>query len=183
MMSLVCFSFILKQTFHGVKEISAISVIMAFFIGLTWPVAIEQSKTQIAVWIADKNLMLDMAVILTWDVALTILFCVYYVDLTTSEYVSRSKRMFFIFLKYFPGILVFPVLFSILVTVIFLFPGMSFQLVAWVLAGIVFILSVMSTYGLRRLLPEFSIRLEMLFIMEVLLGLMGILATVNGRIG
>lgn len=182
-MTLVCFSFILKQTFHGVKEISAISVIVACFIGLAWPLAIEQSKTQIAVWIADKNLMLDMAVILTLDVALTILFCVYFVDMKTSEYVSRSKRLFFIFLKYFPGILVFPVLFSILVTVIFLFPGMSFQMMAWILAGTVFLLTIMFTYGLRRLLPETSIRLEMLFIVEVLLGLIGVLATVNGRIG
>ena len=47
MMILVCFSFVLKQTFHGVKEIMIISVLVAFFVGMTWPFAIEQSKTQI----------------------------------------------------------------------------------------------------------------------------------------
>lgn len=73
MMILVCFSFVLKQTFHGVKEIMIISVLVAFFVGMTWPLAIEQSKTQIAAWIADQKLMLDMAVLLSIDVALMML--------------------------------------------------------------------------------------------------------------
>ena len=112
MMILVCFSFVLKQTFHGVKEIMIISVLVAFFVGMSWPFAIEQSKTQIAAWIADQKLMLDMAVLLSIDVALTMLFCVHHVDLKTSEQVSRRKWMCFIFLKYFPGLLVFPVVYA-----------------------------------------------------------------------
>lgn len=181
MMILVCFSFVLKQTFHGVKEIMIISVLVAFFVGMTWPLAIEQSKTQIAAWIADQKLMLDMAVLLSIDVALTMLFCVNHVDLKTSEHVSRRKWVFFIFLKYFPGLLVFPVLFSVLVMTIFLLPGVSFQVVAWVLAVVLLVLTPVFTYGLRWLLPERPIRLELLFLVEVLLGLVGIIGTVNGR--
>lgn len=153
MMILVCFSFVLKQTFHGVKEIMIISVLVAFFVGMTWPFAIEQSKTQIAAWIADQKLMLDMAVLLSIDVALTMLFCVHHVDLKTSEHVSHRKWMFFIFLKFFPGLLVFPVLFSVLVMTIFLLPGVSFQVVAWVLAVVLLVLTPVFTYGLR--LPTF----------------------------
>ena len=181
MMILVCFSFVLKQTFHGVKEIMIISVLVAFFVGMTWPFAIEQSKTQIAAWIADQKLMLDMAVLLSIDVALTMLFCVHHVDLKTSEHVSRRKWVFFIFLKYFPGLLIFPVLFSVLVMTIFLLPGVSFQVVAWVLAVVLLVLTPVFIYGLRWLLPERPIRLELLFLVEVLLGLMGIIGTVNGR--
>lgn len=181
MMILVCFSFVLKQTFHGVKEIMIISVIVAFFVGMTWPFAIEQSKTQIAAWIADQKLMLDMAVLLSIDVALTMLFCVNHVDLKTSEHVSRRKWCFYIALKYFPGLLVFPVLFSLLVMTIFMLPGMSFQVVAWVLAVILLVLTPALTYGLRWLLPERPLRLELLFLVEVLLGLMGIVGTVNGN--
>lgn len=181
MMILVCFSFVLKQTFHGVKEIMIISVLVAFFVGLSWPFAIEQSKTQIAAWIADQKLMLDMAVLLSVDVALTMLFCVHHVDLKTSEHVSRRKWMFYIALKYFPGLLVFPVLFSLLVMMIFMLPGMSFQVVAWTLAVALLVLTPALTYGLRWLLPERPIRLELLFLVEVLLGLMGIVGTVNGN--
>ena len=181
MMILVCFSFVLKQTFHGVKEIMIISVLVAFFVGMAWPLAIEQSKTQIAAWIADQKLMLDMAVLLSVDVALTMLSCVHHVDIKTSEYVSRRKWVFFIFLKYFPGMLIFPVLFSVLVMTIFMLPGVSFQIVAWVLAILLLFLIPVLTYGLRWLLPECPIRLELLFLIEVLLGLMGIIGTVNGR--
>ena len=181
MMILVCFSFVLKQTFHGVKEIMIISVLVAFFVGMAWPFAIEQSKTQIAAWIADQKLMLDMAVLLSVDVALTMLFCVHHVDLKTSEHVSCRKWMFYIALKYFPGLLVFPVLFSLLVMVIFMLPGMSFQVVAWTLAVVLLVLTPALTYVLRWLLPERPIRLELLFLVEVLLGLMGIVGTVNGN--
>ncbi len=181
MMILVCFSFVLKQTFHGVKEIMVIAVLTAFFVGLSWPFAIEQSKTQIAAWIADQKLMLDMAVLLSVDVALTMLFCVNHVDLKTSEHVSRRKWMFYIVLKYFPGLLVFPVLFSLLVMLIFMLPGMSFQVVAWSLAVALLVLVPVLAYALRWLLPERPIRLELLFLVEVLLGLMGIVGTVNGN--
>ena len=89
--------------------------------------------------------------------------------------------MFYIALKYFPGLLVFPVLFSLLVMVIFMLPGMSFQVVAWTLAVVLLVLTPALTYVLRWLLPERPIRLELLFLVEVLLGLMGIVGTVNGN--
>lgn len=181
MMISVCFSFVLKQTFHGVREVMAVSVVVMVFTALMWPFAIEQSKTQIASWLADTGLMLDVAVLLSVDVALTMLFCVMYADIKTSAYVSPRKRRVFAFLKYFPGLLVFPVLFSGLTAVIFLLPGVSFQLVAWTLGGLLFLVVPLSVYGLCRLLPEREIRLEMLFLVNILLALMGIIATVNGR--
>ena len=181
MMIMVCFSFVLKQTFHGIREVTGIAVVLAFFTGMMWNFAIEQSKTQIAAWIADQQLMLDMAVLLSIDVALTLFFCVAHVDLKTAEVVRRRKVWAYRLLKYFPGLLVFPVLFSVLVMLIFLLPGVSFQVVSWSLAAAVFVLVPALTYGVKWLLPERPIRLEMLFLVEVLLGLMGIVGTVNGR--
>lgn len=181
MMLLVCFSFVLKQTFHGVREVMAVSVIVMVFTAMMCPFAIEQSKTQMASWLADTSLMLDVAVLLSVDVALTLLFCVAHVDLKTSAHVSRGKWMVFIGLKYFPGLLIFPVLFSGLTAVIFLLPGVSFQLVAWTLGGLLLPAVPLLVYGLRRLLPEREIRLEMLFLGNILLALMGVIATVNGR--
>lgn len=181
MMLLVCFTFILKQTFHGISEVMVISVVLAAFIGFSWPLAIEQSKTQIEAWIADQQLMLDMAVLLSIDVSLTMLFCIYLVDLQTTEHFSRRKWMFYQFMKYFPGLLIFPVLFALLVALIFMLPGMSFEVISWGLAAVVLILVPCLTLGLRWLLPERPIRLEMLFLLVVLLGLMGIVGTVNGR--
>lgn len=181
MMVLVCFSFVLKQTFHGVKEVMVMAVLLTFFVGMAWTFAIEQSKTQIAAWMADSQLMLDMAVLMSVDVSLTIFFCVMHVDIKTAEKVSKLKFYTYIFLKYFPGLLIFPVLFAALVSLIFFFPGASFQLIAWGLAMAVFVLMPSLTYGLRWLLPERPIRLELLFLVDVLLGLMGVVGTVNGQ--
>lgn len=119
MMILVCLSFVLKQTFHNVKEIMAAAVVLLFFVGMMWTFAAEQSKTQVAAWIADQQLMLDMAVLMSVDVALTMFFCVFHVDIKTSEHVSKAKRTAYTVLKYFPGLLVFPVVFSFLVMLVF----------------------------------------------------------------
>ena len=51
LMILVCFNFMLKQTYRKLRSVLVISVICALFVGLMWPYAIEQSKTQIADWL------------------------------------------------------------------------------------------------------------------------------------
>ncbi len=181
MMAIVCLTFVWKQTFHGIAELMAAAVVLAFFTGMMWPFAIEQSATQIAAWTADSRIMLDMAVLLSIDVALTLLFCVTHVDVATAEHVSTRKRTVYRALKYFPGLLIFPVLFSLLVKLVFTFTGVDFQLISWSLAAVVFVAVPLLTLGVKRLLPERAIRLEMLFLLEVLLGLMGIVGTVNGR--
>ena len=81
----------------------------------------------------------------------------------------------------FPGVAGFPCAVQCSGDDIFLLPGVSFQVVAWVLAVVLLVLTPVFTYGLRWLLPERPIRLELLFLVEVLLGLMGIIGTVNGR--
>ena len=64
LMILVCFNFMLKQTYRKLRSVLVISVICALFVGLMWPYAIEQSKTQIADWLANPALMLDTSVVL-----------------------------------------------------------------------------------------------------------------------
>ena len=83
--------------------------------------------------------------------------------------------------RWFPGILIFPVLFSGLVYLIFSFPGVSFSLVAWSMAVGVLILISVGTLFLRYLLPEKELRLELLFLTNALTAILGIIATVNGR--
>ena len=76
MMIVVCFNYIVKQTFRKAYFVAVSAVVCALFVGLAWPWAIEQSKNQIAGWLADSALMLDMAVLLTLEVALQMTFCV-----------------------------------------------------------------------------------------------------------
>ena len=53
LMILVCFNFMMKQTFRKRGSVAAIAVVATLFVGLMWPYAIQQSKTQIADWLAN----------------------------------------------------------------------------------------------------------------------------------
>lgn len=181
MMMLVCFNYMLKQTYRKPYAVLFSAAVCALFTGSMWRYAIEQSKTQISVWLSDSALMLNVAVILTLEVAVQMAFCVLSAHIRTSGKVKPLTLWTYRILRWFPGVLVFPVLFSLLVSVIFALPGVPFPTVAWSLAGAVFIVLTVGTYGMKRLLPEKEIRLELLFLSNALIAVLGVIATVNGR--
>ena len=178
---LVCFNFMLKQTYSKRWAVGITSIASALFVGLMWPYAIEQSKTQIADWLSNPEQMLDTSVILSIDVCTQMAFCMLAVHMLTGGIAKPRTLWMYRILRWFPGILIFPVLFSILVGVIFAFPGESFSTVAWILAALVLVVIPLGTIGLRWLLPEKEIRLELLFITNAMTAILGIVATVNGR--
>lgn len=181
MMTVVCFNYLLKQTWRKPFFVALSAVVCALFVGLAWPWAIEQSKNQIAGWLADSALMLDMAVLLTLEVALQMTFCVVAAHIHTAGRVKPSVVWIYRLLRWFPGLLVFPVLFSLLVAAIFALPGVSFPLTAWSLAAVVAAVIPLGRWALKLLLPEKEIRLELLFLTNALIAILGIIATVNGR--
>lgn len=181
MMLLVCFNYILKQTYRKIYFVAFSAAVCALFVGLMWPYAIEQSKTQISDWLENSSLMLDIAVILTLEVVLQMAFCILAANIQTSGKVKPPILWLYRFLRWFPGVLIFPVLFSLLVAIIFALPGVSFSYVAWSLAGVITFIIPMGSWLLRWLLPEKEIRLEILFLSNALIALLGIIATVNGQ--
>lgn len=181
MMIVVCFNYLLKQTWRKPFYVAFSAVVCALFVGLAWPWAIEQSKNQIAGWLADSALMLDLAVLLTLEVALQMTFCVVAAHIHTAGRVKPSVVWIYRLLRWFPGLLVFPVLFSLLVAAIFALPGISFPLTAWSLAATVAVAIPLGRWALKHLLPEKEIRLELLFLTNALIAILGIIATVNGR--
>lgn len=181
LMILVCFNFMLKQTYRKLWSVAVISVVAALFVGLIWPYAIEQSKTQIADWLANPSLMLDTSVVLSIEVVLQMAFCMLAAHVLTTGPIRRRTLWAYRALRWFPGILIFPVLFSVLVWLIFSFPGVSFPLIAWSMAAGVLVLIPLGSFFLRWLLPEKELRLELLFLANALIAILGIIATVNGR--
>lgn len=181
LMVLVCFNFIMKQTYRKWRSVIAISLVAALFVGLMWPYAIQQSKTQIADSLANAELMQDIAVILTFEVAIQMGYCMMAVHVMTSGTLSKRTLWTYRVLRWFPGVLIFPVLFSALVYLIFSFPGTEFSLIAWSMAAGVLVLIPAGTWLLRWLLPEKDLRLEILFLTNAFIAILGIIATVNGR--
>lgn len=181
MMILVCFNYMLKQTYRKIYSVVFSAAVCALFVGLMWPYAIEQSKSQISDWLADSSLMLDIAVILTLEVAIQMSFCILSAHIQISGKVKPITIWVYHILRWFPGVLIFPVLFSLLVSAIFALPGVSFSLVTWVLAAIVFVAIPLGSWGIKWLLPEKDIRLELLFLANALIAILGVIATVNGQ--
>lgn len=180
-MILVGFNFVLKLTFHTLYGKLILCAVAGLFTALMWGVAVGQSKTQIADWLANPGLMLDTSVILTIDVFLQITFCVLMARKISQDSMPKWGNAMLQFSLWFPGLLIFPVLFAMLVEEIFSFPGMDFATLAWITGGAVLIAGVSLAFGVKWLLPERELTLELMFLVNVLTAILGIVATVNGR--
>ena len=135
---LTAFNFLLKQTFWKPVAVGAAAGIAAIFVILMWPYAIEQSKTQIADWLSDNQLMLDTSVVLTLEIVLQMAFCLLAVHVANYSPVKKRMMLAYRLLYWFPGVLIIPVLFFGLTQAVFSFPGVSFKLIAWFFGGICF---------------------------------------------
>lgn len=174
-------NFVLKQTFWKLTATTVAAVIAAAFLLLAWPHAIEQSKTQIADWLHRPELMLNTAVVLTVEVALQMAFCLLSVHVANARPVKKRMMIAHRILYWFAGVLIFPVLFFGLTQLIFALPGISFRAVAWGFAGAVMLAIPLGRWFVLRLLPEPELRLELLFLTNACVAVLGIVATVNGR--
>lgn len=179
-MVLVSLSFVLKLTGYKLRQLLLMALLCALFVGFSWQFAAEQSKTAIASWLSDRELMQDIAVLMTLDVALQMAYCLMAVNLMNSGPLKRRTILVYKLLRLFPGIMVFLVLFSLLVSCVFAFPGVSFSLISWCMAAAVLVLLPLAVLGVRKLLPEKEIRLELLFLSNALTAALGVIATVNG---
>lgn len=180
-MMLVAMSFVLKLTCHKTSGRIILCTLAAIFTGLTWPYATIQSKTQIISWLAQPRLMLDTSVVLTVDVFLQIAFCVLAIRRWSGNRMSSMEKRCYTLLLWIPGLLIFPVLFSLLVEVIFTFPGTDFALLGWSTAAAVFAIFLTAAWLTREALPETDLRIEMIFLVNIMIAALGIIATVNGR--
>lgn len=179
-MFLVSFSFMLKLTFQGLPGRIILPGVPALFLILSYGYATMQSKTRIADWLASPELMLDTSVLLTIDVALQICFCIL-MTMKMSGSLSRSRRLWFEIISWFPGLLIFPVLFSMMVWLVFSFPGVDFSLLGWSAAVAVAFLFPLCAWLLKLALPESELRLELMYFINLIIAALGVVATVNGR--
>lgn len=180
LMLAVAFNFMLKETFRKLKSVVVVAAAAGLFVALMWPYAIEQNTSQVDAWLSNPELMLDTSVVLTLEVLLQMAFCILYVRLHTTGLVSRKVMWAYRVLRWFPGIMIFMVMYSMLVQAIFMLPGADFASVAYVLAAIVFVLIPAGSFILRKLLPEEDIRIELLFMSNIAVALMAVIGTVNG---
>lgn len=180
-MFLVVLTFLLKLACQPKASAWITCGILGLLTALAWPYAIEGSRTQIADWLADSSLMLDIAVLLTADIMLQMAFCLDFAVGVQRRSTTRAAAYGRLFLRFVPGLLIFGVLFSLLTAAIFSFPGVDFALLGWSVGAGVAVLLPLLAVALRSLLPSARQRVESMFLVSALTGCLGVVATVNGR--
>lgn len=180
-MLMVGFNFILKLTYHRLAGVLVTCAVATLFVLLVEGEATGQSKTRISDWLNRSELMLDTSVVLTVDVFFQVSFCIIVAKRLAGETLTRTGRIILILTQWFPGLLIFLTLFAVLVEMIFSFPGVDFTTVTWSTAAAVLVGGPLLCYCVKLILPENDMRLELMFVVNAITAILGVIATVNGR--
>lgn len=168
---------IFKLSFWKLWQTAVYSLAAGAFVAGTWRYAILQSKTQIADYLQNTVALQDMAIIITLESAVCFAYCVAYLR----GMYGKKNRWWVEVLKWYPSLLLFPVLFYCLTEAIFLLVGTNFGTTAYSLAAVVVVALPLLSRGVKYLVPEQELRLEIHFLVSLFVCILGLLTTVNGK--
>ncbi len=172
----ITISFLLKAGFYSHWGIWTAAICSALFVWFITPWMTEQSKTTMAAFFASRSKMLNLSVYVTLEAAVMIAFCFDCFAAVRTRNTFFKQVMTFV-LKLYPGLLIAGVLCYALALLLFSFPGIDFGSLSWIAA----IATLLTVYGGARLLyhiiGEESVRLEVLFIVNIFIVILSIIAT------
>ncbi|MDR1226246.1 MAG: hypothetical protein LBK47_05030 [Prevotellaceae bacterium] len=143
-----------------------------------YPLAILQSKTQIADYLQNAKAMQNAAILVTIESMVCFGFCFAALGSLFGKKASQWVKALF----WYPGLLIFPVLFYVLTQTIFALPGITFSAIANNLAIIILAVLPLLSYSIKRLIPENELRLEVHFLVSLFVCILGLITTVNGNV-
>jgi hypothetical protein len=122
--------------------------------------------------------MQDAAVLITIESAI----CFAFSFAALREMFGKKTKRWIQPLYWYPGLLIFPVLFYLLTQIIFAMPGTGFTTISYLLAGSVFVGLPALSYLARYLYPEKELRLEVYFLVSLFVCIIGLITTVNSNV-
>lgn len=90
---------------------------------------------------------------------------------------TAFKQAVTLFLKLYPGILIGGVICYVLALLLFTFPGIDFGSLSWIAAGVTFFAVGAGSHLLRYAIGDKPLRLEVLFIVNIFIVILSIIAT------
>lgn len=166
-----------KLSFWKWWQVGLFSLIAAASVVVMYPYAILQSKTQIADYLQNIGALQNMAILVTAESAIGFGFCVAYLR----GVYGKKKPWWRQLLWWYPGLLLFPVLFYVLTEFIFLMTGVSFTTTTYVIAATVLVLLPLIAKVMAWFVPESDLRIELHFLISLFICILGLLSTVNGQ--
>ena len=172
----ITLSFLLKVGLYPRWGTWLTALCCALFVLLITPWVTEQSKTAIAAFFASREKMLDVSVCITLEAAILITFCFdCFSGMRTRD--TAFKRSVTFLLHLYPGLLIGGVLCYVLAELLFSFPGIDFNMLSWTVATTTFLLIGIGARLLQILLGDKALRLEILFIVNIFIVVLSIIAT------
>lgn len=180
-----CLSTFIKLSFAKPWGVGAWTAAAAVATGLAGRWAATQSKTQIADFLSNPVMMADVAVLLTVEVSIMVAFCLQRVqtaaDPPNHHPFQGMKQIARILVESYPGSLLFIAMFCLLSALMFRMTGVSFTRISWTVGAALAALVPTAVWGVRKLFPQQEQRLELLFILNIAIAVLSVVATVNGR--
>lgn len=170
-----------KLSFASRTQTLIYALCCALFLIGTYGYSIEQTKDGIQAYVTDKALREQAAILTTVESLLFIAFC--FLSLAPSGNDERGKwrgsALAYRLLRFYPCLMLLPVLFYLQTTLIFSLPGIDFSLISYALAGATLVGIPLLTWGVRTLLPERELRLEVCFLVSLFVFVCGVITTVD----
>ena len=155
------------------------SLVLGGFAYWSMDYAMLHSKTRIADYLQKTAVLQNMAIIVTIESVFCLAFTLTY--LQNDDHTIRNKWWAKV-LFWYPGLLMFPLVFYLLTQTLFAAVGVDFSLTAWLFAGAVVLLLPLIAEGFRFLLPERDHRVEVHLLLSLFICILGLIATENGKI-
>ena len=112
---------ILKVSFWKGWQTLLFGAVCGAFVAATYPYAILQSKTQLADYLQNTAALKNMAVIITLESCVCFAYCIAVLQ------GAERQRWWMKLLKWYPGLLVFPALFTCRPSLSSAFPGSALR--------------------------------------------------------
>lgn len=164
----------------------AYALLCASFLVYIYPYCMEQTKPSIEAYIAIRSLREHTALFISLEVLMWLVYCFsghsYSEEtqiLTRDTYLAQGISLL---LKYYPGFLLFPILFYLQTQLFFGLAGASFEFISYSLAIATALLIPLLCYGISYLLPERELRRELLFLSALIVFALGLVMTVDEEI-
>lgn len=178
LMLFIVINLFLKLSFWKWWQVLIFSLLAAVFVLVMKQFAIMQSKTQLNDYFLNNEALQNAAVLVTVESAIGFTFCF----AALRNKFENGKKRWIQFLYWYPGLLVFAVIFYLLTQSIFNMSGADFDKVTRFVAGGVLVVVPAAAFIIRKILPEKEFRLEVHFLVSLFIAITGLLITVSGNV-
>ncbi|WP_029292738.1 hypothetical protein [Chryseobacterium hispalense] len=168
---------LLKLSFWKFWQATIVAVLVGGFVFFVYPFAIEQSQLKMQEYLQNTEILSNIAVLVTLESAVCLSFCF----TALLEYLNGVKSKWNSVLKWYSGLLIFPVLLYLLTQSFFTFTGVDFEMMTMIFAVIAVILLIGLSFGIRKLIPEKDLRLEIHFLVSLFVAVLGLIVTTCGK--